>query len=73
MPRDKVMTNMLQSNLALSTCRQQIKTGFQHVFVTDKIAVSDIVSNKSKEVSYVFPLYIYSDAGDTSLNFSTSF
>jgi len=65
MPRDKVMTNMLQSNLALSTCRQQIKT-VSTCFVTDKIAVSDIVSNKSKEVSYVFPLYIYSDAGDTS-------
>lgn len=73
MPRDNVMKNMFNSNLALCTCRQQVKTGFQHVFVSDKIVVSDIVSNKSKEVGHIFPLYIYSDDEDVLLNYNSKF
>ncbi|TMS40571.1 MAG: DNA methyltransferase [Methanobacterium sp.] len=72
-PRKNVMKHMLKSNLALSTCRQQNKTGFQHVFVSDKITDSDVVSNKTKERGYLFPLYLYSDDGNKSLNLDPTF
>ena len=72
-PRSKVMKNMQKDNLGLLTCRQQNQTGFYHVFVTDKISDSDAVSNKTKERGFLFPLYIYSDDGTRTPNFSPKF
>ncbi len=58
--RKNVMKHMLKQNLALTTCRQQSIAGFQHVLVTNLITESCYVSNRTKEIGYVFPLYLYS-------------
>jgi len=57
--RKKVMQNMMKDNLGLITCRQQNKLGFYHCFISDKIVESCIVSNQTKEIGYLFPLYLY--------------
>ena len=58
----KTMRHMLKDNLALCTVRQ-VKTGnnWQHVLITDKIVESCYVSNRTSEICYVFPLYVYTD------------
>lgn len=57
--RFDIMRHMLQPNLALMTCRQQNTKGFRHAFVTDRIAESCLVSNRTREIGYLFPLYLY--------------
>ncbi len=60
-PRRKVMHHMLQENIGLLTCRQQNTTGFYHAFVSNTIVESCIVSNQTREISYLFPLYLYQE------------
>jgi predicted helicase len=56
----KVMFHMLAgSNLGLSICRQTISSSWQHGLVTDCITDDCYVSNKTRERSYLFPLYLY--------------
>jgi len=55
------MHHMLQENIGLLTCRQQNTTGFYHAFVTNTIVESCIVSNQTREISYLFPLYLYQE------------
>lgn len=57
--RREAMCHMMQENLGLLTCRQQNKVGFYHTFVCDTIAESCVVSNKTREINYLFPLYLY--------------
>lgn len=60
-PRNEVMSNFLNtSNLGLALCKQ-FKSGndYQHVFITNKIIESSFVSNKTSEITSVFPLYVY--------------
>jgi predicted helicase len=61
MPRSEVMQHMMKENLGLLSCRQQNTMGFYHVFVSNTIVESCIVSNQTREISYVFPLYIYKE------------
>ncbi|MBF0345547.1 MAG: N-6 DNA methylase [Nitrospirae bacterium] len=58
-PRPKVMQHMMQDNVGLLACRQQNKIGFHHAFVSTEIAESCVVSNETKEITYLFPLYLY--------------
>lgn len=60
--RNEVMRHMLKKNAAISVVRQ-VKTGAQwlHAFVCDSIVDHCIISNRTSEISYVFPLYIYPD------------
>jgi len=60
-PRLEVMQHMLQPNLALTVCRQQAQGGFQHCLVANKVVESCYVSNKTREIGYVLPLYIYNE------------
>ncbi|KJU82650.1 D12 class N6 adenine-specific DNA methyltransferase [Candidatus Magnetobacterium bavaricum] len=57
--RKDIMQHMRQDNISLLVCRQQNKTGFHHVFVSAEIAESCIVSNKTRERTYLLPLYMY--------------
>lgn len=58
MPRPKIMQYMLnKKNVGLLISRQQQTPGFKHVFITNDISESCVVSNKSKEGTYLFPLY----------------
>ena len=64
MPRGGIMKHMIKNNLALIVLRQ-VKAGntFQHVFVSRSIVESTLVSNKTSEIDYVLPLYLYADDG----------
>ncbi len=59
LPRSEVMRHMLQENIALLTCRQQFDVGFRHVLCSNRLTECCAVSLKSREVTYVFPLYLY--------------
>ena len=59
--RKEVMQHMLKDNLGLLTCRQQSSAGFYHTFVCNTIAESCVVSNKTTEINYLFPLYLYQE------------
>lgn len=57
--RKEVMRHMMVVNVGLLCCRQQNKDGFFHALVSDKPVESCIVSDKTREIGYLFPLYIY--------------
>jgi type I restriction-modification system DNA methylase subunit len=57
--RKEVMRHMMLDNIGLLTCRQQNKVGFHHAFVGNTIAESCVVSDRTREINYVFPLYTY--------------
>lgn len=71
--RKEVMRHMLKENLGLITVRQ-VKAGeiWYHCWITDEIIESSYISNKTSEINYLFPLYLYSDSGKTP-NFSPEF
>lgn len=63
MPRNEIMKNfILGDNLGLTICRQ-FKTGdnYQHIFLTKNIIESCYVSNRTSEITSIFPLYIYTE------------
>jgi len=59
--RKEIMKHMDQPNTALLVSRQLSMPSFNHVFVSDTISESCVVSNKTKEGNYHFPLYLYVD------------
>ena len=62
MPRPQVMRHMLVGqNLGLISCRQQSQIGVEWGYcgVTQSIIESCAISNKTKEINYLFPLYTY--------------
>ncbi len=67
MPRPDVMKHLLRPNLALVTCRQYRGDFFAHTFIADGLIESCFVSNKTKEIGYVFPLYTYNNEEQQSL------
>ena len=71
--RAKIMKHMEKPNLGLLASRQQSSPGFFHVFVTNIISESCVISNKTKEGNYHFPLYLYNTDGTKSSNFKPEF
>ncbi len=71
-PRNKVMRHMLEKshrqskNVALITCRQQARShdDWAQVFATSRIMESCAISNITKEINYLSPLYLYPDEQD---------
>ncbi|WYM03265.2 MAG: type ISP restriction/modification enzyme [Gloeotrichia echinulata CP02] len=61
MPRGEVMRHMLAGeNLGLISCRQHSQqSDWSLCGVTNSIIESCVVSNKTKEINYLFPLYLY--------------
>ena len=62
-PRKEVMQHFLnRENIGLALCRQ-FKSGNQyvHAFITNEIIESTYISNRTSEIAYGFPLYLYSD------------
>lgn len=60
-PRTDVMQHFLKGkNVGLSLCKQ-FKTGnnYVHVFISNKIIESSFVSNRTSEITSIFPLYLY--------------
>lgn len=61
-PRQEVMRHMLNGmNIGLITCRQQSETGtgWNRYGVTNTILDECTISNKTREINYLFPLYTY--------------
>lgn len=64
-----IMGHMIAGdNLALISCRQQARKGdeWAQVFVTSQMAESCSTSNVTREINYLFPLYIYPGVGKNS-------
>ena len=64
MPRPKVMRHMLRGrNLGLISCRQQSQVGveWRNCSVTRTIIESCAISNKTKEINSLFPLYTFQE------------
>lgn len=63
-PRLEIMRHLIsKNNIALIVCKQQSTFDFQHVFCSKLISDINSISLQSKEISYVFPLYLYSKDG----------
>lgn len=63
MPRGGIMKHLLaQNNVALACCKQ-IKAfdTYQHCFIAQNIVESCLVSNKTSEITYTFPLYLINE------------
>ncbi|MCY3957971.1 MAG: N-6 DNA methylase [Chloroflexi bacterium] len=61
-PRQDVMRHMVEgNNLGLIVCRQQSERGqpWAHVGVTKSAIESCSISNKTREINYILPLYVY--------------
>ena len=59
-PREKIMTHLMNGeNIALTLCKQ-FKTGdnYHHSFITNRIIESSFVSNRTSEITSIFPLYL---------------
>lgn len=70
--REKIMRHMTAgANLALCTCRQLSGNEWRHVSISNAITDDSFVSNRSRERGYVFPLYLFPDKNQGSLE-STS-
>lgn len=62
-PRVEIMSHFLQGdNFGLVTVRQ-VKSGatWQHILVSNAIVESTFISNRTAEINYVYPLYLYPD------------
>lgn len=63
--RYSVMQHMLKPNIALCTSRQQSTTDFQHVLVVNGLCDMCTISLQTRETTYCFPLYIYTNDNKT--------
>lgn len=67
--RKDVMQHFLKGeNVGITLCKQ-FKSGetYQHVLISNKIIESSFVSNKTSEITSIFPLYLYPDNSSTLL------
>lgn len=79
-PRRELLDHVFKrDNLCLLVPRQVGVLPWQHVAVSDSVAESCLISTKTKEQNYNFPLYLYPHRGGLSLqmerrpNFSSEF
>lgn len=64
-PRLEIMRHLIRrSNISMVICKQQSTFDFQHVFCSSLISDINSISLQSKEITYVFPLYLYSNDGE---------
>lgn len=59
--RLRVMKHMLQENVALVTTRLLSTDEFCHCFITEMIGDIGILSSRTSESAYFFPIYLYND------------
>ena len=65
-PRVEAMPHMLAGdNIALMACRRSTGNGWKHFLATRLITESSMVSNRTSEIGYLFPLYLYPGVGST--------
>lgn len=57
--RMDIMQHMMNRNIAINLPRQIKTSKWQHTLISDTIIESTFISNKTSEIGYTFPLYIY--------------
>jgi very-short-patch-repair endonuclease len=71
MPRGNVMQHFIKGeNVGISLCKQ-FKTGsnYYHALISNSIIESSYVSNRTSEITSIFPLYLYpNDDGQESMD-----
>ena len=69
-PRGKVMRHFIEGeNVGLALCRQfKGSENYFHSFITNQIFESSLVSNKTSEIGYNFPLYLYPEEKQQTLD-----
>ena len=68
MPRKEVMKHYLHENIGFNLCKQvKAFDKYQHVLISKNLVESSLVSNKTSEITYSLPLYLYNeDSNQTS-------
>lgn len=69
--RHDVMRHMLRDNIGLLTCRQTSLNNWLHALVAENIIDDSLISNKTKERTYIYPLYLYKDKVQKKSRFHT--
>jgi predicted helicase len=76
-PRLPFMEHLLKENLALAVTRILAEAPFMHVYVSCNLSDICLVSTKTKETAYLFPLYLYPEKSqrkpEKPLNFTDEF
>ncbi|MGE0382202.1 MAG: type ISP restriction/modification enzyme [Hyphomicrobium sp.] len=63
--RERLNSHLLfHDNFALVSCRQSAVASWEHVFVASGMIDDCFLSNRTKERSYGFPIYLYRDEHD---------
>lgn len=57
--RKNIMQHLLQPNIALTVSKQQSSSSFRHIFLSENIQESCLISLQTKEGGYTYPLYLY--------------
>jgi predicted helicase len=57
--RGRVMRNLLEKNTSLIISKHLSTFDFQHIFVSNYVSESCLISMQTKEQGYCFPLYLY--------------
>ena len=67
---EQVMRHFLVGdNIGLTLCRQfKASENYYHSFITKNIFESSLVSNKTSEIGYGFPLYLYPDTKQSDID-----
>lgn len=71
-PRPEVMQHMMEDNLALLTSRMTKGETFKHALVSDTISEVIMLSSKTSNNAFVFPLYLYNSKKPQEDLFSAS-
>lgn len=59
--RPDYMRHMLSENIALLTCRQISSNAWRHSLISENMVDDSLISNKTKERTYLYPLYLYKE------------
>ena len=66
-PRRELLNHVAgRENLCLLSSRQQATLGYRHCWVAKEPANDCVISTTSREANQVFPLYLYSSAGESA-------
>ena len=63
----RVMRHILKKNIGIMTCRQISSNNWTHALISEKIIDNSLISNRTKERTYIFPLYLYPDEKNKDL------
>lgn len=63
----RIMQHMMEDNIGIMTCRQISSYNWTHALISEKIIDNSLISNKTKERTYIFPLYLYPDEKNINL------